>query len=357
MTRKPFYAFLIVTLTGILSSFNASAQQVRVVPPNDSFATPTAITIGKSYAVADIGAATNQTGEPNATCNGNAPIVNSVWFTFTVPAFSFVSLSTFGSVLATDLNETNDTILAVYTPSGPGTFTESACNDDANGINSAQLVFAALGGVTYYVAAGTFDNYDFLPSSTLKHNTRMLSTSIPPVNPSFETPIGGPGWAVKNGDDDTRVCSDPIYPGLGSPCAFRFIGAPDRTTKLVQTMPFPSAFLPRKNGHLIAIFYVRIMDTGIIDNSKAKITVRYTDGTRPTVRTVNLTGLASTGDYLFHRVFIGLKSGKVASVKFEFKFGAEDGVLMVDEVLLYYSADPATRGAGLLPVPPSPAAK
>src|SRR5687768_13379467 len=99
MTRKPVLAFLIVALTIILSSLAASAQQPRAVPPNDNIVGAETIQIGKNYLVPDIGAATNEGSEPETVCSFVGLIPNSVWFTFSVPEFSRIYLSTAGTVL------------------------------------------------------------------------------------------------------------------------------------------------------------------------------------------------------------------------------------------------------------------
>jgi hypothetical protein len=356
MKTRGFVLFTVFVLAFLLPSFTLVAQQPRAIPPNDNFITATVMTIGKSYSMPDLGAATNQAGEPITSCRSSSVIPNSVWYTFSVPEYSFVRLSTYGSFLATNDLESGDTVIAVYTLTGPATFTEVACNDDANGITSAQTVFPASAGITYYVAAGSYADYDFLPSSTLKLKTQMLWTSVKPVNNGFESPLGGPGWQVTNDNDDTRVCADLIYPAAIGSCAFRFIGTPDLTTKVVQTVPFPTGFVPRKSAEVWVGFYIRIMDTGILESTKVKITIAYKDGTAPTVRTINLSGTAA-GSNTFRRAVMTLASGKVASVRFETKFGAEDGVLMLDEVSIDYNADSSTRSAGLLAVPPSPSAK
>jgi hypothetical protein len=252
---------------------------------------------------------------------------------------------------------TMDTMLAVYELTGPATFTERACVDDINGLTAAQLVFLAGGGKTYYIAAGTFGSGPFLPASTLKLNTRMLATSIFPLNYDFETPLSsGSGWKVKNGNDDQIVCSNVSYPALGGLCTFRFIGTPGLTTKLAQTMPFPPYFAPRKNAFLSTAFYFRVMDTVSLGNTKVKYVVSYSDGTPPSIQTINLTGAAPLGGYDVVVTPIALKSNKVASIKLEVRFRASTGSLLFDYASYFYSADPATRGAGLLPVPPSPAA-
>jgi hypothetical protein len=357
MKTRGFVLFTVFALTFLFSSITASAQQPRAVPPNDNFLGAKTIQIGKSYPVPDIGAATNEGGEPTASCTGGIAVLNSVWFTFTQPTTSTLSLSTFGSNLFTVQGYNMDTVLAVYELTGPATFTERACSDDSNGVAAAQIVFLAGAGKTYYIAAGTFSNSDFLPTSTLKLTTRILSTLILPLNPDFETPIGGPGWTVKNGDTNQIVCSDPAYPAYLGSCAFRFTGTPGVTTKLVQTIPFPSTFAPRKNALLSIQFYFRVLDTVTISNTKARFTVIYTDGTPPTHGIIDLGGTAASANYSSRVTAIPLKSSKVGSIKLQTKFGASSGVLLVDALFLTYQASIATRGGSLLPVPGAPAAQ
>jgi len=356
MNRSSFSGSLVVALTLIFSSIGVSAQQPRAVPPNDNLIAATALQVGKSHTVLDIGAATNEASEPVASCRGGAVIPHTVWFTVTQPISSVISLSTFGSLMFTPQVHTMDTMLAVYELTGPGAFTEVACNDDTNGTTAAQLVFTATSGKTYYIAAGTFSTTAFFPESTLKLTSRMLSTTIFPLNYDFETPITDPGWKLKNADDDHIECSNPSYASMVGLCAFRFIGAPGITTKLVQTLPFPTSFTPRKNAFLSGLFYFRVLDTAALTNTKAKFIVSYSDGTPRSVLTLNLAGAALPG-YDVRLFSLQLKSSKIASVKIVFKFGEPAGTLLVDFVQYYYAADPGTRTSGLLAVPVPPAAK
>lgn len=356
MKRSTLSAFLVLTLTVIFASVSASAQQPRAVPPNDNFVSATPIKIGKNYKVPDIGAATNETGEPVATCRGDT-IANSVWFTFSQPQFSTVFLSTFGTLLATENFENFDTVLAVYELTAPGVFNERACSDDANGIAAAQIVFAPTPGITYYVVAGTFSDSVFLPQSTLKLSSRMLTTRITVPNANFEQPLTGSDWKTKNAGDDQVECSNPAYPASAADCAFRFAGTPGVTSKLVQTIPFPAAFVPRKNAYLNSYFHYRVMDAATIGKAKVKFIISYSDGTPPSVKVVNLTGAAATPGYVYRQIAQPVKSGKIASVKIVVAFGSSTGTLMFDDVGMYYAADSATRGSGLLPVPPAASEK
>jgi hypothetical protein len=336
---------------------SASAQQVRVVPSYDNAASAKAIKIGKTYFTPDIGAATNELDEPVASCySGGAAIPNSVWFTFTLTHSATISLSTFGSALIHDEYDSTDTVLAVYAFTAPDNYTEEACADESNGIPSAQLVFEANGGVVYAIAAGTANNTDWNEISTLKLSTRMLAAKLPLLNSSFEDPITDPGWNLRNEDTDGIVCADATYAALSGDCAFKFTGTAAATTKLIQTMPFPTEFAARKNALIKARFYVEVLDAAALTDTKVKLIVTYRDGTPRTVRTLNLDGLAALGDYQVIEMYTLLNSAKVLAIRWQTNFGAASGTLMLEAVSLEYQADPATRGAGLLPVP-TPAAK
>lgn len=353
MNRNTLSVCLVVALVLILSSvITASAQQPRAVPPNDNVATPTSIMIGNAYTVPDIGAATNEVGEVTASCKGGLAIPHSVWFTFSLPTTSFVSISTFGTLLFKPDKQGIDTVLAVYEPTGSGAFTERACNDNEDGSAAAHLTFFAGSGITYYVAAGTYETTEFLPESTLKLTTRMLSTSVLPPNLSFETPIPSSDWTLKNGSDDQVVCDDPTYSALTGSCAFRFIGTPGITTKLTHTMA-ALPFAPRKNAFLSTGFYFRVVDTPSLGTTKVKLIVRYSDGTPPSIQSVNLTGFTATPIYAFRMVTFALKSRKVASLKLVVKFGSSTGGLLFDYFDYSYFGDPGARTRGLLPVPPA----
>lgn len=356
MTRKSFLAFLIVTLTIIFTSLAANAQQTRAVPPNDNIADAKELKPGKNYKTPDIGAATNEIDEPIASCYGmgGSSIPNSVWFTLTLPEAALVSLSTFGSTFIHDQYNSIDTVLAVYELTAPDSYTEIECVDNANGSQSAQLIFEVDAGATYYIAAGSHNDADFLPVSMLKLSTRVLTTQIPLLNADFEDPITDPGWKVKNGDDDEIVCTDATYEAFSGDCAFRFTATAGTNTKLIQKVTFPTTFKARKNAIINANFFVEVLDTAALaGNTKVKLTVFYADGTPKTVRTLNLAGLTAPGNYQGIPIFDQLTSAKVSEVKFQTNFKEESGTLMLDGVSLFYLADPATRGASLLPVPPA----
>ena len=351
MKRLPFSIFLAVVLVLIFSSITASAQQPRAVPPNDNIIGAKVIMLGKDYLVTDIGAATNEIGEPTATCSFAGLIPNSVWFSFSVPEFTRMYLSTVGTVLVSPADHDYYTVLAIFELTG-GVMTERACSSYQSETPFAQMEFAANPGTTYYLAAGTRFDIPYLPESTLKINTRVLRTMFEPPNSGFEAPISPDDWKLKNADNDAVVCADPAYPALDDSCAFKFTGTPGLTTKLVNSVPFPTTFLPRKNALLGTVIFFRVMDTAAIGDVKFKAVVSYADGTPPSVQTANLNGRAAMGSYSGRVFWNVLKSKKVASVKVEIKFASPTGTLMVDTFNFIYQADVVTRSSGLLPVPP-----
>src|SRR5690606_30879662 len=142
MKTRGFVLFTVFTLILLLPSLTLIAQQPRAVPPNDNFITAKAIHIGKNYSVSDIGAATNQGGEPTTTCRSNTVIPHSVWYTFVPAVSSNVYLTTDGSAFYGQFASTGDTVLAVFELTGPGTFLEVTCNDDS-GSTFSEVRFVA----------------------------------------------------------------------------------------------------------------------------------------------------------------------------------------------------------------------
>lgn len=350
MNRNALSVCLAIALTFILSSLPVNAQQPRAVPDNDNLINAKTIKIGKTYTVLDIGAATNEPLEPVSAC-GSPHIANSVWYTFSVPTHAFIYLTTAGShFYHSAFPASTDADLSVYELSGT-TFTELTCGSIVPYTDIDEITLLAVPGKLYYVAAGTALTFDYESPSRLKLTTRLLATSILPPNHSFETPVTGADWQLKQGSDDQITCSDPAYPADIDDCAFKFTATGGITTKLIQSMPIPSNFALRRNGQLIARFSIRVVDTPAITNTKVSVIVRYTDGTPPTKETLNLEGFGAEADYTFRKLVVDLQSGRVADIKFQVKFGAASGGLLLDTIAYTYQAAPSTRGDGLLPVP------
>lgn len=125
------------------SADNTKSETTTVVPPppNDDFAH--AETHAGSFTAAALTfAATTEVGEPDCSSSGR-----TAWYALTVPTAGTVSVDTFASDF--------DTVLGVYTGADLASLTQIACNDDAQGSQSA-VTFEAVTGTTYYLQVGGF---------------------------------------------------------------------------------------------------------------------------------------------------------------------------------------------------------
>lgn len=112
-----------------------------VPPPNDDISAATVIPSVPFTDTEDTREATVAPDDPE--CAGRSA---TVWYAFTPTSDMTLRAHTFGS--------NYDTTLSVYTGS-PGSLTQLACNDDAQGLQS-QVIFTATAGVTYYFMVGAF---------------------------------------------------------------------------------------------------------------------------------------------------------------------------------------------------------
>lgn len=117
-------------------------------PVNDNFSA--AIDLGDERPVAVTGTnanATAEAGEPEHAFNA---AVRSVWWKWTAPVTTTVSVNTLGSSI--------DTVLAVYTGTAVDALTLIEANDDATGGTlQSGLSFAAVAGTSYYIAVDGFN--------------------------------------------------------------------------------------------------------------------------------------------------------------------------------------------------------
>jgi hypothetical protein len=118
-------------------------------PPNDLFARASAADTLPSTNTADTQSASTEPGEPmRPSCLVTGTIANTVWYTFTAPTTTPVSVDTFGSDF--------DTVLVVYTGSALSGLTQVRCNDDSNGTLQSRVSFVAAAGTTYRIQVGGF---------------------------------------------------------------------------------------------------------------------------------------------------------------------------------------------------------
>jgi Thrombospondin type 3 repeat len=113
-------------------------------PENDDFAGASTISdLPYTAAQSTIGA-TLEPFEPNFTC---APVVSTVWYSFTPGTDVRIDADTFGSDY--------DTVLAAFTGSGLGDLQRVGCNDQAGG-NQSRLILNLTGGRTYFFQISRF---------------------------------------------------------------------------------------------------------------------------------------------------------------------------------------------------------
>lgn len=124
------------------------------VPANDAFANAIVITTGPAGTATVNGFNTNATREPNEPYHDGNTGGRSVWWKWTAPYTSTVSVDTDGSY--------SDTILAVYTGVSVGSLTLVASDDDVDPgiVQSSKVSFEATAGTTYAFAVDGFNGDD-----------------------------------------------------------------------------------------------------------------------------------------------------------------------------------------------------
>jgi hypothetical protein len=149
-------------------------------PPNDNFASATAVgTLPRQISDTNVDA-TTQTGEPlSYSCGGAATAIGkTLWYTYRPTASSNVTIDTAGSNF--------DTVVGVFTGTAVNALTGVACNDDIGNVRQARVTFLAQAGNTYQIQIGGFRNAQTTESGTVAIN--MTSAAVP-VNCSPRPPV------------------------------------------------------------------------------------------------------------------------------------------------------------------------
>jgi hypothetical protein len=132
-------------------------------PANDQFANRIALSGASATTTGSNRYATKESGEPaHAGITGGA----SVWWTWTAPASGTCAIDTAGSAF--------DTLLGVYTGGAVTGLDEVASNDDAPGLNTSAVSFAATAGTTYQIAV---DGYTATTQGAIKLTLALTSSS------------------------------------------------------------------------------------------------------------------------------------------------------------------------------------
>lgn len=145
--------------------------------------------------------ATATTGVPAPTCaNYNG---GDVWFALTVPASGAVTVTTAAGVVT-------DGGMALYTATAcNGTFTQIACNDDANGLMPEIVASGLTPGSTVYVRFWEYGNDN--PGSFSICATTFTPPTPPVCGAMFYDPGGASGNYANNTNYTVTIC--PINPG------------------------------------------------------------------------------------------------------------------------------------------------
>src|SRR6266480_1173799 len=126
-----------ITLTCVQTSATNPAQ-----PPNDAFANGQSLSGSTGSVSGGNVNATKETGEPN---HGGDSGGHSVWYRWTAPASTLVTIDTIGSSF--------DTLLGVYTGSSVSSLTTIAGNDDiSDTTRQSRVSFTPVAGATYQIA-------------------------------------------------------------------------------------------------------------------------------------------------------------------------------------------------------------
>src|SRR2546425_13023301 len=117
-------------------------ERGRAQPSNDAFANGQSLNDSTGSVAGSNVNATKEPGEPN---HGGDSGGHSIWYGWTAPASTPVTIDTIGSSF--------DTLLGVYTGSGVSGLTTIAGNDDIDSNNkSSRVGFTPVAGTTYQIA-------------------------------------------------------------------------------------------------------------------------------------------------------------------------------------------------------------
>jgi hypothetical protein len=246
----------LVSLLSVLVVCLACAASAAAAPPaNDSFASPTPITIGNPVSATTV-EATKQTGEPNHAGNAGG---HSVSFSWTATQTGMVGLST-----PCSFSGELEPLVGVYTGSAVNALTPVASNDDGGGECSpaSRLTFTATAGTVYRIA---------VDGKGGAVGPITLHLDSPPFNDDFaaaeEIPVDG-GWMPEASALATSQGGEPLPGGHslwyswtpdaaagakraveGSPRRRRPVKGPDRPSETAQEAEVPRLSQGLQEGH------------------------------------------------------------------------------------------------------------
>lgn len=195
------------------TNFNFS---VAVAPPNDNFASATAVDSAPFFDNVNSALATTASTDPTPGCasgaasNGRA---KSIWYRFTPGSNTTVDAGTFLSGY--------DTILSAWTGTA-GNLTSVACNDDTGGGLQSAVSFSATANTTYYFMVTAFSN-DGGPT------VFSLFSTVGPASDFSMSPSPGT-VTVARGQSGTSTITVSAIAGFSGSVTLSCSGLPSRST-------------------------------------------------------------------------------------------------------------------------------
>jgi hypothetical protein len=165
---------------------------ISAVPTNDNFANRSEISGATLTAIAYNRSATIEGGEPNTPITD---VRKSVWFKWTAPADSRVTIDTTGTSVY-------EYFFAVYVGDSISTLATVASSSSVT--NPTTTTFPALAGTTYTIAAGSYGSFS-VPGTLVLTLTSAPANTGSLLNLSTRMPVGTGGdvliggFIVKNG--------------------------------------------------------------------------------------------------------------------------------------------------------------
>ncbi|HUG11881.1 MAG TPA: immunoglobulin domain-containing protein [Opitutaceae bacterium] len=186
---------------GAIGIVNLSAQFIAdSAPQNDAFADALNIASGGANTSGTNVDATKETGEPAHAGNGGG---RSIWWKWTAPGNGTATISTASSSF--------DTLLGVYTGASVGALTEIAASNDAPGLVTSRVEFAATSGTVYRIAVDGWGGATGSVSLSVQ-----FTGNNPPANDAFVNALTFPAEGGNNlgtNVDATKEAGEPVHAG------------------------------------------------------------------------------------------------------------------------------------------------
>jgi hypothetical protein len=312
------------------------------VPKNDSFANATIVPLNKLTKTSSVEYATFNPTDPNQTCT-NGPMYNSVWYKFTLPSDTDLTLLTAGSVHDAANSQFPPPRMMIFEEFIPGVLFSVSCVTGGGLHGSTQTTFDP-GGHTYYVALFTTDPYG-LDGASLARLQVMAEDAQVLKNTSFSSGLAP--WKLKNATGDGLVSTPTGFDAS----SLQFVGNPDEASTLKQTVPVSGFIIPPDS--LLEFMYTYKITVPVNKQPQLKIVVTFTDGSTQTFSDTLALGTGVTSGSFFSSTFLITKKG-ATKVTVTIKNKMTAGNYVLDNLKLYVKPlGYGLRDDDVLPLPPA----